>query len=145
MFVHRIFDCIEWHSVCHFTHSYQSLWDPLETSIEYIGCFNKQFVCLTMHTFVSTIQSEKQTKIERLMRVKATNVKSIVDIWIRHLPLCLNLSHDIFHSLAIHICKKHGARVPFFKEPPQRHFLAKMRSFILILIRETSVVYDVQT
>ena len=61
MFAHRIFECIEWHSVCHFTHTYQSLWDPLETSIEYIGSFNKQFLCLTMHTFVSTIQSEKQT------------------------------------------------------------------------------------
>ena len=120
MFARRIFECIEWHSVCHFTHTYQSLWDPLETSIEYICSFNKQFLCLTMHTFVSTIQSEKQLKIERLMRVKATNVKSTVDIWIRHLQLCLDLCHDIFHGFAIHFYKKErGALFPHFSQSMQ--------------------------
>ena len=54
------------------------------------------------------------------MRVKATNVKSTVDIWIRHLPLCLDLCHDDFHGFAIHFYKKeHRARFPHFSQSMQ--------------------------
>ena len=54
------------------------------------------------------------------MRVRATNVKSTVDIWIRHLPLCLDLCHDDFHGFAIHFYKKgHGARFPHFSQSMQ--------------------------
>ncbi len=61
MFAHEICGGIEWFLVCHFTHACHSLQHPLGTFADYIGCFNKQFLCPTMHTFVSAIQSVKQT------------------------------------------------------------------------------------